>query len=643
MNREKQTRVPRQEESLQKWYIQEQELPEALKKEFHIVSCLSWQEEQSVYLLEDKAGRRSVIKRAEEKRKEVLRKEAECLKRIPFSFLPAFLSWQEEDGAGWLQREYIPGDTLWELVERNGPLEAEKAGEILCRLCGIAGQLHRCDPPIIHRYFKPQNIVLTPEGNLFLIDLGTVRAYREGAAHDTQFMGTRQTAAPEQYGYRQTDCRTDIYALGVIYLYLLTGSMELQRPENLSGVPEGCRRIIEKCTRMEPEERYASAEELERAVRETTGGAAEGDAKHAQRRKRKWLLPVLFVAALALLGISGICYYREMPYQFHSELVEEAVRRQLGRTDGQAITKEELAGIESLRICGDYILTENEQHQQHSASHSVDGTEISGSGNISDLTDLVYMKNLRTLVLDRQEITDISPLAALPLESVSLCRNPVTDISALSGMDTLRELYLEETGVQSLEDMAEMTSLRVLRIGNEQPVDLTPVAELPLEELCMVMVAEDSTEILQKLPLKRLRFHSWSMELEEAVGQMTDLEELTIYGYQYDTLLSLLSLTDLRTLDLYGGRLQSVEGIEALAKLTFLGINNTPVQDISPLAALEQLTWLGLDNTEITDFSVLTELKNLQWVRCDEVQRPQIEDMADTLPFTLESVPVTEE
>lgn len=632
-----------QEERLREVYIQKQELPEALRAEYHIVSCLSWQEEQSVYLLEDKDGGRSIVKRAKGKRKEMLKREAKCLESIHFSFLPAFLSWNEEAGAGWMQREYIPGDTLWELVERGEPFGSAKAGELLCRLCEIAGQLHRCDPPIIHRDFKPQNIVLTPEGNLFLIDLGTARTYREGASYDTEFMGTRQTAAPEQYGYRQTDCRTDIYALGVIYLYLLTGSMDLQNTGLLSSVPEGCRRIIEKCTRMEPKERYASAAQLQRAVRETLGADDRGGrGKRTPKRRQMLYLAALLAAVLLFLGITGTVYDEKLPYQFRSELVEEAVRLQLGRTEGETITRGDLAEIESLRICGDHILKEGEQHWQHGYIHKIDGTEISGSGAIEDLSDCRYMKNLHTLILDRQKITDITPLKGLPLVSVSLCDNPIGDISALSGLETLEELYIEETGVNSLADMADMQALRVLRLNNEDPADLTPVAELPLEELCLIMVGEDSAKILQKLPLRTLRLHSWSMELEEMIGQMSGLDKLTIYGYQHSTLAPLLGLTNLKELDLYGGNLQSVEGIESFRELSFLGINNTEVSDITPLGSLGSLIQLGLDNTEVTDFSVLKELNGLQWVQCDETQRPQIEEAAGSFRFILETVPEIE-
>lgn len=257
---------------------------------------------------------------------------------------------------------------------------------------GIAGQLHGCDPPVIHRDLKPQNIVLTPEGNLFLIDLGTVRAYREGVSHDTEFIGTRETAAPEQYGYRQTDCRTDIYALGVIYLYLLTGSMELLNTKALSQVPDDCRSIIEKCTRMEPKERYASACQLEEAVRETMGIAPKsGGKKRLKRRRRMFLLSAL---ALAALGILGNRYYQGKPYQFHSELVEEAIGQmtELKRLTIYAYQHDTLAPLLALTD-----LTALDLY----------GRRLQSVEGIENLSELCF------LGINNTAVQDITPLASL--------------------------------------------------------------------------------------------------------------------------------------------------------------------------------------------------------------------------------------
>ena len=164
----------------------------------------------------------------------------------------------------------------------------------------MVGQFHQQKPSMIHRDIKPQNIVITKEKNLFLIDMGTVREYKEDIRQDTVFVGTKPTAAPEQYGYRQTDGRADIYALGVLYLFLLTGSLDVQCPKNWELLDEHVCAVIWKCTKMDPDDRYQSCEELKKAV-------CAGKSRHrcfAVGKKRQAILR----AAGALLG-SGIFFF----------------------------------------------------------------------------------------------------------------------------------------------------------------------------------------------------------------------------------------------------------------------------------------------------------------------------------------------
>lgn len=254
------------EKRFQKIYSQDVKMPELIARQVAVVSCLAYSEKQQVYLAENIRKQQFILKTAQDEKVAFLRKDARMLREHPFSFLPGYELYEEEDGRGYLLREYIQGDTLWELVNKHGPLDILEAGEIISRLCDMAGQLHGQDPPIIHRDIKPQNIVLTAEKNLFLIDFGTVRNYNKNMNQDTVFVGTKLTAAPEQYGYRQTDGRADIYALGILYLFLLTGSLNVQEPKVWEGIPVSIRRIIWKCTKMDPDDRYQTCEELKSAV-----------------------------------------------------------------------------------------------------------------------------------------------------------------------------------------------------------------------------------------------------------------------------------------------------------------------------------------------------------------------------------------
>lgn len=173
--------------------------------------------------------------------------------------------------------EYVPGETLEEVVDTRGASLA-LAQEVFLGVCDAVEELHSaCDPPLIHRDLKPQNIIVAPAG-LFLIDFGIARRFREKAEADTVRFGTRAYAPPEQYGFGQTDVRSDIYALGGILWYCLAGddpSASLA-PHEVSGrVGERLAGVICKAMAFDPAERFQSAAELARAFRGAVGDAPD--------------------------------------------------------------------------------------------------------------------------------------------------------------------------------------------------------------------------------------------------------------------------------------------------------------------------------------------------------------------------------
>lgn len=122
-----------------------------------------------------------------------------------------------EDSSGYYSIvEYVKGPNLRE-AEGLEPLIAFEAA------CSAVKALHeRFDPPIIHRDIKPDNVIAVPEG-VVLIDFGAARSYDEGKDRDTHPYATRDYAPPEQFGYAQTDARSDIYSLGMLLVFLETG------------------------------------------------------------------------------------------------------------------------------------------------------------------------------------------------------------------------------------------------------------------------------------------------------------------------------------------------------------------------------------------------------------------------------------
>ncbi|HIU35332.1 MAG TPA: protein kinase [Candidatus Fimenecus excrementigallinarum] len=168
--------------------------------------------------------------------------------------------------------EYIEGETLENVVKTHGAQPVESVTAWALQLCDVLGYLHAQNPPVIYRDMKPANIILKPDGNISILDFGIMRTYKPNQKADTACLGTAGFAAPEQYGTSQTDCRSDIYALGMTMYNLCSGI----RPTGKSGVSFGTEKdrlnkffisIIKKCTALNPADRYPSCAALAKDLR----------------------------------------------------------------------------------------------------------------------------------------------------------------------------------------------------------------------------------------------------------------------------------------------------------------------------------------------------------------------------------------
>ncbi|CUM86997.1 serine/threonine-protein kinase [Turicibacter sanguinis] len=149
--------------------------------------------------------------------------------------------------------EFINGRTLQEYM--NEPLNESFAIKCGIRLCEVLEVLHNQKPPIIHRDIKPSNVMISADGVLKLIDFDVSRVYQNNRQLDTHILGTKGYASPEQFGFEQTDARSDIYSIGVLLNVLTTGDM-YQKNRSKIG------RIIDKCTKLSPNDRYQNVHEL---------------------------------------------------------------------------------------------------------------------------------------------------------------------------------------------------------------------------------------------------------------------------------------------------------------------------------------------------------------------------------------------
>lgn len=182
------------------------------------------------------------------------------LKDNPVPGIPTIHCLYEADNELTIIEDYIQGSTLAELLSTNGALSEEQTRHYALELCKIVKRLHSFMPPIIHRDIKPSNIIVTPSGALYLIDLNAAKKTSD-KDEDTMLLGTKGYAAPEQYGFGSSDIKTDIYSIGMVINTLLIGEYS-QKPCEFSQLKP----IIYKCTRMNPDERYHSIDDLYEAL-----------------------------------------------------------------------------------------------------------------------------------------------------------------------------------------------------------------------------------------------------------------------------------------------------------------------------------------------------------------------------------------
>ena len=198
--------------------------------------------------------------------RDAFRHEAEMLAALNHPNLPRVTDHFEQDGKAYLVMEYVPGETLLSFLMREGlPQPQARVFEWARQLCDALDYLHTQRPPIIFRDLKPANIMLTPNGQVKLIDFGIARLFKPGQAKDTQAFGTIGYSAPEQYGKGQTDARSDVYSLGVLLHQLLTGYDPTNTPFRLPpasqvnlNLPQQLSDALSAATDSDPDRRFAS-------------------------------------------------------------------------------------------------------------------------------------------------------------------------------------------------------------------------------------------------------------------------------------------------------------------------------------------------------------------------------------------------
>ena len=211
------------------------------------------------------------------------KREFAVLSRLSHVNLPRYLGMFEAGGHGYLVMEYVPGQSLQDVLDSQTELlpESQVLGYAI-QLCDVLHYLHSQQLPILHRDVKPANIRLTPEGRIKLVDFGLLKQGGQQTRATIHGLGTLGYAPIEQYAHNQqsTNARSDIYALGATLYHLLSGKEPPSAPVRIAESsnpsltlrqlpPDMSAHVVNAITHamnILPKDRFATTQELKQAL-----------------------------------------------------------------------------------------------------------------------------------------------------------------------------------------------------------------------------------------------------------------------------------------------------------------------------------------------------------------------------------------
>lgn len=222
----------------------------------------------------------------------------EYLKNHYITGIPKLEEFYEDNNKLILIEEYIQGESLQEKME-SGELTSSALKKYICELCDVLERLHSLSPAIVHRDIKPSNILINQSNQVILVDFNASKYFTNRETADTILLGTKGYAAPEQYGFGSSTPQTDIYALGI----LMKEATAVLKP-NMHELDA----IINKCTEIDPKNRYKNVSAIKTAVMKTDKHLAVQSKEETPKGWRAFLPPGFRTATPWKMLIAVPCY-----------------------------------------------------------------------------------------------------------------------------------------------------------------------------------------------------------------------------------------------------------------------------------------------------------------------------------------------
>ena len=368
------------------------------------------------------------------------------LKELSHPSIPRIFDAEEDGEKIYIIKEFIEGETLEDIIRTKGPFDEQEAVNILLQLAGALVYLHGRKPePVIHRDIKPDNIVMTPQGRVVIIDFGISRRYKPDSFTDTHLYGNRIYSAPEIFMQGATDPRSDIYSLGLTFYKMLTGN-DLGKPPYevippallVKGLSKQSDRIVVRATKKNPDLRFSCIQEIVSLL----------ESKQKETKKRKQLSLALIIGAIAVIIFTGLSLKDNLmsPYkhngvdsgevfslqnegkedalEFRDKALEKLLREMIQKSPDEPFYRYEAEMIKNIYFFGSTIInwdayTTFGRNDEGEIMRYRDGTLFSERGDIETLHDLKHFKNLESLWIMKNSISDISALSDLKNWNVS--------------------------------------------------------------------------------------------------------------------------------------------------------------------------------------------------------------------------------
>lgn len=229
------------------------------------------------------------------------------------------------NGVKFISMAYVEGEDLHHLLDREGHLGLDQAVVLARQLCSALAAAHA--EGVVHRDFKPHNILIDKSGNAYVSDFGLARSLEEGAAgmtHTGDIVGTPLYMSPEQVEGKPVDARGDIYSFGLVFYQMLTGQVPFAgasgfkvmyerlksdppNPKTLNpDLPNYLVRIVLRCLERDPDRRYQAAQEILIDLDAEHHATSWQNRPVLQRKQRHgifWLAGALLLAIAAVFAI----------------------------------------------------------------------------------------------------------------------------------------------------------------------------------------------------------------------------------------------------------------------------------------------------------------------------------------------------